>query len=240
MKKIKVLAIIAALACLTAGCSDAPKDSSSARKESSSVIESSEEESSEESSEESEESSEESPEESSEESKEVHTKIPDADGNISTDGVEADFGSSEGMEVSVGMAALSYVKAAVESDLEGFCRMMYPTELAEKEAVSEEFAELMEEEPDELTSFTVKSYTKLEDAAVEGANAYYQAMADQYGVDLGMNVPSWGYEVEIQYTTKNEPEPVDGTLTALNFALNWKFLPMDAESAAALKEMNAE
>ena len=34
MKKIKVLAIIAALACLTAGCSDAPKDSSSAQKES--------------------------------------------------------------------------------------------------------------------------------------------------------------------------------------------------------------
>ena len=48
MKKIKVLAIIAALACLTAGCSDEPKDSSSAQKESSSVSESSMEETSQE------------------------------------------------------------------------------------------------------------------------------------------------------------------------------------------------
>ena len=228
MKKIKVSLIVTAMLCAAVSCSDSKKESSPA--ESSSASESSQSSESEESSA-----------ESSKESKEVHTKAPDAEGNIQTDGIEADFGSLEGMEASAGMAVKSYLDAIAEMDGEAFCRMTFPEELAKKEIESGDFASLLgEEEPDELTSFTVKSCTKLDDAAVEGANAYYQAMADQYGIDLGTNVPGWGYEIAFQYTTKNEPEPVDGTVTALNFAFSWKILPMDAESAAALKEMNAE
>ncbi|MBQ8961332.1 MAG: hypothetical protein IJ071_09005 [Ruminococcus sp.] len=210
MRKIKILTIAAALLCLSAGCSDGSKDSSSRPEESAAVSESS-------------------PEESSEESRET----PREGG--SPDEGDTDFGTLEATE-----AAKSFVKAAVGSDLEELCRLMYPAELAEKEVGSEEFAAFVGEATDELVSFNVKSCTELEDDAVEGAKAYYQALADQYGIDLGSDLPTWGYELEIQWTTKNGPEPIDGTLTALNIADAWKFLPMGAESAAALKEMNGE